>query len=207
MTTPDAGRTPRRDWLTFDRSDRWGLAGLLLLAALAALVGWVVGPLVDWAEGRALPLEVFSEVSVPALDATGVSHGLGSYDVYLEDPTAGQRLLSLLPGLLWLGLVVTGCLLVFRVMRSIAAGDPFEPANVRRLRILAGVLVLGAPVAFFTELSIQGGLIGQVDLGALAPGFTFSPPWLAMIGGMVVALLAEAFKAGSRLREDVEGLV
>jgi len=28
-----------------------------------------------------------------------------------------------------------------------------------------------------------------------------------LIAGMVVALLAEAFKAGSRLRDDVEGLV
>ncbi len=32
-------------------------------------------------------------------------------------------------------------------------------------------------------------------------------PWVAVVSGMVVAMLAEAFKAGSGLRDDVEGLV
>ena len=47
-----------------------------------------------------------------------------------------------------------------------------------------------------------------MDLGGLTSvGVTLNPPWLAMIGGLVVALLAEAFKAGGRLRQDLEGLV
>ena len=36
---------------------------------------------------------------------------------------------------------------------------------------------------------------------------TIELPWVALVAGMVVAMLAEAFKAGSRLRDDVDGLV
>ena len=32
-------------------------------------------------------------------------------------------------------------------------------------------------------------------------------PWLMLAAGMVVALLAEAFKSGAALRDDVSGLV
>ena len=41
----------------------------------------------------------------------------------------------------------------------------------------------------------------------LALAVVLDIPWPWLIAGMVVALLAEAFKAGSRLRDDVEGLV
>lgn len=207
MSTSDAGGTSGRDWLTFDRYDRWGLAALLGLAVVSAVVAWVVGPLVMWARGEALPVQVVTEVSVPALDASGLTHGDATYDVFIEGATAGQRLLAILPGLLWVALVLGGCVLVLRLMRTVASGDPFNSSNVRRLRVLAGGLILGAPIVVVVDSMVRGVLASQVDLGSLALGVLIVPPWLAMIGGMVVALLAEAFKAGSRLREDVEGLV
>ena len=207
MTTRNTDTAPPRDRLAFDRSDRWGLAGLLLLMVAAALATWVVGPVVDWVRGRALRVEMYSDVSVPALDRVGVRHGLGTYDIHLADPTAAQRLASLLPGLVWLGLVIAGALLVARVMRTIADGDPFVRSNVHRLRALAGLLVLGTPAAFALDMWAHVALVGQLDLGNLVPGFVVSPPYLAMVSGLVVALLAEAFKAGIALRNDVEGLV
>lgn len=207
MSSLKLSRKPGRDWLTFDRSDRWGLLSLLALVTLAAAWSGVIGPVIAWARGDAIPLELFSKVTVPELDAAGVSHGLGSYPVDLADPSAGQRVLALVPGLLTTALVAAACWLVIRIMGTIAAGDPFEPVNVKRLRGLAALLLFGTAIVFFAQLAVSGALLGSMDLGGLAPGFMFSIPWLSLVAGMVVALLAEAFRAGAALRADVEGLV
>ena len=200
-------REARRDLLAFDRTDRWGLVALLGLVALGAVLVWVVAPLRAWLEGTGIPLAMVSPVSVPELEAAGVDHGLAVYDVQLADPTAGQRLLALAPGLLSAALLLVGCWLVLRVMRGIAAGDPFEPRNVTRLRVVAAILVLGVPVVFFLDMAVRGALLGSMNLGGLEPAAFLSIPWQAFVAGMVVALLAEAFRAGSRLRDDVAGLV
>ena len=108
---------------------------------------------------------------------------------------------------LTVALLATGSLLIVAVMRTIAAGDPFVAANVRRMRQLAALLLVGPFFAFFLSMSVHGALLGDVDLGGLALSAVLDIPWAWFVAGMVVALLAEAFKAGSRLRDDVEGLV
>ncbi|HYN65438.1 MAG TPA: DUF2975 domain-containing protein [Ornithinibacter sp.] len=207
--TDDLGRSgaQRKDLLAFDRSDRWGLIALLGLFAIVTVVSGVVHPVLRWVEGAPVPTEVFSPVVVPGLDAAGVEHGLGTYDLLVPVAGVGQRILSIVPGALVAGGVLLGCWLLLRVMRSIAGGDPFTPANVTRLRGLAGLLVFGSTVVFFLEMAVTGALLGTLDLGALEPGFRLDFPWWPLLSGMVVALLAEAFKAGSRLRDDVDGLV
>ncbi len=50
-------------------------------------------------------------------------------------------------------------------------------------------------------------LLGSLDLGGLDVSFGLDLPWVPVLAGMVIAMLAEAFKAGSRLRDDVDGLV
>lgn len=198
---------PERDVLAFDRSDRWGLVGLLLAVSLAACWAWLVSPVVAWAEGEAIPLELTSRVSVPELDAAGLRHGLATYDVLLDDPTPGQRLLALAPGILHLVIVVAVCWLVWGLLRSVGAGDPFQPRNVTRLRLVAALLVLGTAVAFFLEMSTRGALTATLGTVDLEPAVFLGLPWMPMVAGMVVALLAEAFRTGSRLRDDVEGLI
>ena len=196
-----------RDLFAFDRSDRWGLVFLLGAVALGAVIAWVVGPLTEWASGEPLTAEVLSTVTVPQLDATGVDYGPASYDVVLVDPSAGQRLLALAPGILATLLVLLACWCLVLVLRTVAAGDPFEPLNVTRLRVVAAVLVIGWPVLFFLQMAVQGALLGSLDLGGLDVSFGLDLPWVPVLAGMVIAMLAEAFKAGSRLRDDVEGLV
>ena len=203
----DVDDRPRRDLLAFDRSDRIGLVVLLVGLSLVGLWAGLVAPLVAWAQGDPLPLELTSPVSVPDLEAVGLQPGPGTYEVMVEDPGAGHRLLGLAPGLLHVTMVVGISWLVWRLMQSIAAGDPFQPSNVTLLRLVAGLLVLGTAVAFFLEMLARGALAGSIDTGDLEPGFVLSVPWLPLVSGMVAALLAEAFKAGSRLRDDVAGLV
>ena len=207
-STPTAPpRNPRRDWFAFDRSDRWGLGILLGLVVVLTSFAGVVVPIQRWGAGDGIPLPFLSDVTVPELDAVGTSYGAAAYDVTLADPTVAQRLLDLAPGLLTVALLATGSLLIVAVMRTIAAGDPFVARNVRRLRQLAAVLLVGPFFTFFLSMSAHGALLGDVDLGGLPLSAHLDIPWAWFIAGLVVALLAEAFKTGSRLRDDVDGLV
>lgn len=203
----ETSRKPRRDWLAFDRSDRWGLGILLGLIVVVTAASSVVLPILRWADGDGIPLPFLSDVTVPELDAVGTSYGVAAYDVTLADPTTGQRLLEFLPGLLTVGLMTAGSLLIVAVMRTIAAGDPFVAANVRRMRNLAALLLVGPFFTSFLSMSVHGALLGDVDLGDLPLSAALDIPWAWFVAGLFVALLAEAFKAGSRLRDDVEGLV
>jgi LytS/YehU family sensor histidine kinase len=159
-TPTPAQQKPRRDWWTFDRSDRWGLAILLTAVVVATTMAAIVVPIQRWIAGDGIPVPFRSEV--------------------------------------WL---------IIAVMRTIAAGDPFSTVNVRRLRILAAMLLLGPAITFFVATSIQGALLGDIPLGGLAYALTIDIPWAGFIAGLLLALLAEAFKAGSRLRDDVDGLI
>jgi len=198
---------PPRDLLAFDRFDRWGLVVLLGAVALGAILAGVVEPLADWATGAPLTPEVVSEVTVPPLDAAGVGYGPATYGVDLVDPIAGQRLLDLVPGVLGAVLVVLACWCIVLLLRTVAAGDPFAPVNVVRLRVVAAVLVLGVPVVDVLESLVGTVLLDGLDFGSLALPFMLDIPWVPMLAGLVVAMLAEAFKTGSRLRDDVDGLV
>jgi len=208
QTTPQpASPTPaKKDPLTFDRSDRWGLAILLAVVAVATIAIQVVQPVLQWVAGEPRPIELVTEVSVPDVDLPIVD-GAGLVEVLLPAPSAGLRLLDLLAGVLVAAMVVIGCWLILRLMRTVAAGDPFHPANVRRLRIIGGFLVLGVPIVYFLESAVSGSMLAQAPLDGVMASVWLDVPWQECVSGMVVALLAEAFKGGSRLRDDVEGLV
>lgn len=212
--TPQASPSPRsprpadrKDPLTFDRLDRWGLGIVLGLVAAATAVAEVVQPALRWVGGDALPVEVIAPVEAPGLDLRLGDGGAGSVEVLLPELGAPWRLLDLVPGVLMTVMVVLGCWLIVSVIRTVAAGDPFHPSNARRLRAVGGMLVLGAPVVYFFDRAVTYALLAQYDLGGVEVEALLTVPGMPVVAGMVVALLAEAFKGGSRLRDDVEGLV
>lgn len=206
MTRPNPTRYARDRW-TFDRYDSWALATLLALVSLAAVVAGVVAPLVGWAGGHPLHVPYSGEVSVPALDAVNQPYSTARYDLKLNDPTTGQRLLALGPGVALATLTVACAVLVFAVMRDIVRGEPFQPRSVTRLRMLAGLVAVGLPVVWFVRATATGQLLSAVDLGGLPVATTVDIPVIPMLAGVTIALLAEAFRAGARLRDDVEGLI
>lgn len=187
-----AADRPRRDLFAFDRSDGVGLTVLLVLA---------------WVRGEALPVPYSSPVTVAGLDAVRQRHTEGRYDLLVADPSTAQRLLDLVPGALLATLVVAGTVVLLRVMRDIGAGEPFAPVNVTRLRVLAALLLLGVPLAELARTVGIGAILSGLELGPLPVTAEFTLPWAALVTGLVTALLAEAFRAGSQLRADLEGLV
>ena len=196
-----------RDLLAFDRVDRIGLVLVLALAGLVSATAWVLVPVLTWATGGDLPVPFFSEVTVPALDAAGIRYGEADYPIRVADATTGQWLLHLVPGLGFTAVVVGCAALLLPVVRDLGRGDPFTPANVRRLRAIGLLLLVAWPVLTLVESAAAAAVLGQLDLGDLGTRASLTLPLGVMLAGLVVGLVAEAFAAGSRLRDDVDGLV
>lgn len=207
-TTPPSSRpAAKNDPLDFDRFDRWGLAAILGLVAVVTAVVEVVAPVVRWVGGDALPVRAGATVEVPGLRLPLADDGAGSFEVLVPEPGGAWRLFDLVPGILLTAMVLLGCWLLLAVMRTVAAGDPFHPANVGRLRAVGMMLVLGAPVVYFVDRLVSDLLLSRADLAGIEVDALLAVPGIPVIAGMVVALLAEAFKGGSRLRDDVDGLI
>jgi hypothetical protein len=129
--------------------------------------------------------------------------------VVIPDPTTRQgvqrSLLDVGPAVLLIG----GLWLMRQLLRSVMADDPFGPGNVRRLRRLGFLLVVGAPLVELVNYSLRLSLYNSMpphptlDLGVA--GYTI--PGAALIGGLGAFIFAEIFAHGSRLRHDVEGMV
>lgn len=207
-STPSRGATgERRDFWAFGRSDRWGLGLLLALGVTATLSVKVVVPILDWVRGEDLAVPYFSRVDVPGLSA-GLGHTQADYQILIPDPTARQRLLDLIPGLGYAVLVAAIAWLVLGLVRTIGRAQPFAAANVRRLRTLALLLMVGWSVLYFAEASCSLAILTDEDLGVDGgPRAILQLPVVPFAVGMVTALLAEAFRVGARLEDDVEGLV
>ena len=195
------------DRWAFTRADRIGLTALLFVVNGFSLFGWVVAPILSWLRGDPVWTPFISRVTVPELDGAGVAYSVATYDIRVVGPTTGQRIFGLAAGVLWAALLVAGSLIVARLMRSIAEGNAFDRANVGRLRWLAALLLGAVPVAFVVDLFARGALVTDAELGGLPPTASISIPWLPIVAGLVVALIAQAFVAGAALRDDVDGLV
>ncbi len=201
----------RRDWFRFDRADQWSFGLLLALGVVATVVVRLVAPVVGWAQGDRLRVPFFSEVEVPGLTAAGIRHSEADYSLLLSDPSTRQRLLDLAPGVGYALLAAVIAWLLLRVMLTIGRGEPFDPANVRRLRALALVLMVGWTVVSFAEATCTFAILADVDLKAAGvdggPRAALAFPVMPFVVGLATAMVAEAFKAGARLQDDVEGLV
>ena len=86
-----------------------------------------------------------------------------------------------------------------RIFASLTAGDPFQPANVRRLRVIAltmAALEIGrsaasaaVPILFHNHAELR--FSGAISLSA----------WFSIL---VIIVLAEVFREGARLRREAE---
>lgn len=124
----------------------------------------------------------------------------------------------------WSGLVAAGAvvLVLVPVMRSTAAGQLFRRGNARRLAVAAGVIVLGWGIATAGPALAAPSIIGMIEAAPRYTEFgeltTFDMPtgWLALdlrvtwwplLPALLLAALAGATRAGTRITEDTEGLV
>jgi len=123
----------------------------------------------------------------------------------IDDASPKERRLAALRFIPILVVIVAIAWLLRGVLQSMRAGDPFVHANVRRLRLVAVLLLVGVPVA--TVLTALGDQALAHSAELAGAGLRVSFPTGSLLGGLGTLVLAEVFAAGSRMREDLEGTI
>lgn len=104
------------------------------------------------------------------------------------------------------GALIIGALWLLRgLLVSVRDGVPFTETNVRRLRALGLIILVGVPLATLFSSWCASELAATAHLPS--KGLQLSMPGGAFVGGLGVFVLAEVFAAGVRLRDDLEGTV
>jgi hypothetical protein len=126
--------------------------------------------------------------------------------VELRGPSLAERVLYRLRELLMPAVWAVAVLILISVVRVARKGDPFQAANVRRLRLLALVITAGGALGQIAAYLLTRELIGRTPAAGLV-WIEFVPPVVPIGIGLLVFAIAEVFAHGTRLREDVSGLV
>ncbi|MDO7845846.1 DUF2975 domain-containing protein [Hymenobacter sp. M29] len=95
------------------------------------------------------------------------------------------------------------CWLVYRILRDLRPGQPFAPANVRRLRWL-GVLLIGCDVYYWLAHWWLSAYLADAAAG-LTPVMDFGSSLVAnWLIGVLLLLVATGYQRGVELAEDAE---
>jgi hypothetical protein len=199
-----------KNWLTFTaftRSDYIGTKIILGIAMVGSVLFGLIRPILDAVNKAPLPVTYTSSVTGIPLPRGATLHGPATVQVLLTDATPGERLTQAIPLFIGAGLTIAIALLLFGLLRSTRAGEPFTRRNVLRINIIALIVGVGGMLVQlaggFADNAIQ--TTGRLPDDAFSFQMTFTPMPLAVM--MVIALVGEAFRRGVALREDTEGLV
>jgi hypothetical protein len=125
--------------------------------------------------------------------------------VTLADPSPQQRVVWALTGLPTYAVVAAVLALLLRIVWHARRSDPYTPATVRRLRVLAVVTLAGGYLAFLVELAAAMHLSSTVTTDGVI-GFSQLPLHWFLIGFGLFAL-AEIIKRGNAMRAELETVV
>ena len=194
----------------FSRGDfRMTRVAMVAVAALYPLLS-LTPPLVGWVRGAPLRMLGHTVTPGPAVDEAPMPGVTSRYtDEVLwtiSDPTVGQRLAALLPVLLVTVLLGAGCVFLWRLVGATQRGEPFDATTVLLLRAL-GVLVMAYGLLHPFLPSIVMLLVfwdeSAPSVAATLDLFNLFP----FVVGTLILVVAECFRIGLGLREDVEGLI
>ncbi|WP_030679066.1 DUF2975 domain-containing protein, partial [Streptomyces rimosus] len=141
-----------------------------------------------------------------AASAAMTLRGSDRAELAFADPGLGQRLLLALPVVVGGLLLVVVLAVLLRMARTFRDRDFFVPENTRRLTVIAvALMLLGVlvPLLYMTTTNLL--VRGEPMAAAVAPAqdYAILPVFLAALA----AAAAAAFRSGTRLRADTEGLV
>ena len=173
----------------------------LALALFAAIGGLIYGLRQDSLD---LPLQISPE-HVRGLPANTEVTDWGTVRFTLTDPSTKQLVLRTAEQLAPLLLLIPGLFLLRAFLQAVLAGNPFGDANARRLRTIALLLLVGAPLLSLIQLALRNALFNTIETDLASEGGAL--PGGAILAGLAVLVLAEVFAYGVRLREDVEATV
>jgi len=193
----------------------YALLNLALLAAVAFALLQIVNPAVGAArDGRMLVGATIPAKLQIAPQRVHLPEGLRNdgwltTTVQVEDPTVAQEALAAAMDLTQLALFITVLWLLRSIVRSVRLGEPFGAGTVRRMRGIAGVLLIGAPIVEAINEGLRTELFDRLSpaqqIGVGTAGYTI--PGALLIAGLGALILAEVLAHGLQLHEDVEGTV
>jgi len=216
MDTNASGKT-KRDWLAFDRVDYLTtkiVLGIAMVGSVVlgiAMVGSVVLGLgrlvVDATTNAPLAVSYTTKVTSGFELPRGATHD-DNATMRLQDATLGERLGQALPELLLTAMTIAAAWLIFQLLRSTQAREPFTKQNVKRINAIALIVGLGGMLVQLAQGFANNAIhsTGRLpDPSGLPFVMTFTP--LPLVVLLVIALVGETFRRGIVLRHDVEGLV
>ncbi|MCL8024661.1 DUF2975 domain-containing protein [Nocardioides bruguierae] len=124
--------------------------------------------------------------------------GLGRWESLAWTGTRALPLLGL--SLIWLLLALT--------MRDVRRGDVFTTRVARRVAVIGGLVLVGVPVTAVLRQVLAVHLVESswaADIADAAPAALV--PWWSVVVGLVLLVLATAWREAAVMRRDLEGLV
>jgi hypothetical protein len=208
MTTTDRPLLGRRG----SHCATWCLRAVAVGAVLVA----IVLPLHRLAmPGGSVPLTLVAEAAgsfdVPGLPdgvTTSVAEGAVSLDV--PRLPIGLRLFTEASDVVAALAVGAGAWWLAGVLKTVAAGQPFDRRNSARLSGVAAAVVVGGALAPVLDDLAGFAVLEHLDLIGPDSPFVLTLAhvnFLPLLLALVVLAAAEAFRRGAALADDVEGLV
>jgi hypothetical protein len=102
-----------------------------------------------------------------------------------------------------------GAFLLRRLLLSIGAGQPFQSRNASRIAGIAGLIMVATIAAGVLRYAAAHLVLGRLGLGGqgspVAAYLTVS--FVPLLAALFLLAVAEAFRRGTELAKDTEGLV
>lgn len=208
-----------RPLASWSRTDSLVVEIAVLVLGAAAVVTGLVLPLL-WVAGLggpwgldSVPITLVEAPELPdvASGAEGVTAtATGTVLLVLEAPDTALRLLLAAPRMAAGACVAAACYLVFRMARTLREGDPFVVQNARRMFGVAWITLLGGlfvPVlGAFASVHLQMSVLDEWVLAFSVVDPDNVPVPLLLVGMLLIAL-AEVFRRGAAMREELRGVV
>lgn len=210
------------------------IAAIVVGAAAIWTILPIAASLIGDSTTVSVPLEPFTPhaaagITLDPLPATITGGGVDRASLSLTGLSLPTRILLALGQLAAAGIVIAVSIVATRLARSLQDSDPFRSGS-RALVTCAAIVVVGGIASSVLgdwgawragqeALGVHSWASGAsliVDSPALlaqygwpqpAPFLSLTVSWWPLLGGMGLALIAAAFRAGERLRNDVRGLV
>jgi hypothetical protein len=130
----------------------------------------------------------------------------GNVQLRAADSTAGEQVLAR-GGFAVLGLCLgAGAVLLRRLLLSIADGDPFERRNAGRIALIAGLVAVAAIAYELLPILATDLVVNRIGWSGLVHS-QLDLPLAPLAAVPILLVLAQAFRRGTELAADTEGLV
>ena len=186
----------------------WYVVGLALVLTLFVLTFALVAPSFDLRQGQ-LGIPASFSVDTQALHVAAPALGVESAridDVRGTLKFSPQSRAALVPALLALLVMLVVVQWVIgqlrAVFRSFAAGRPFEPANARRIRSIGFAVIAGEVARAAVVFSSNWFVMTHFRAEGLHFGAQPDLNMVAIVNGVIILVIAEVFRTGSRLDDD-----